>query len=56
MTTGDDRNRISILYLGDEIREPMAIAIMSGLLYSILLTPGYVQVPYALLFRVEAHA
>jgi len=43
------------LYLGGgEMWEPMAIAIMAGLLFSTLLTLGVVPVLYALLFRVRA--
>ena len=34
-----------------EIWEPMAIAIMAGLLFSILLILGVVPVMYAVLFR-----
>ena len=42
------------LYLGGgEMWEPMAIAIMAGLLFSTLLTLGVVPVLYALLFRVK---
>ena len=42
------------LYLGGgEMWEPMAIAIMAGLLFSTLLTLGVVPVLYALLFRVR---
>jgi multidrug efflux pump subunit AcrB len=36
--------------------EPMAIAIMAGLLFSTLLTLGVVPVMYALLFRVKSPA
>ena len=40
------------LYLGGgEMWEPMAIAIMAGLLFSTLLTLGFVPVLYSLLFR-----
>lgn len=43
------------LYLGGgEMWEPMAIAIMAGLLFSTLLTLGVVPVLYALLFRVRS--
>ena len=42
------------LYLGGgEMWEPMAIAIMAGLLFSTLLTLGVVPVLYALLFKVR---
>lgn len=42
------------LYLGGgEMWEPMAIAIMAGLLFSTLLTLGVVPVIYALLYRVK---
>ena len=42
------------LYLGGgEMWEPMAIAIMAGLLFSTLLTLGVVPVLYALLFRIK---
>jgi len=42
------------LYLGGgEMWEPMAIAIMAGLLFSTLLTLGVVPVLYALLFRIR---
>lgn len=42
------------LYLGGgKMWEPMAIAIMAGLLFSTLLTLGVVPVLYALLFRVR---
>ena len=42
------------LYLGGgEMWEPMAIAIMAGLLFSTLLTLGVVPVMYALLFRIK---
>lgn len=42
------------LYLGGgEMWEPMAVAIMAGLLFSTLLTLGIVPVLYALLFRVS---
>jgi len=42
------------LYLGGgEMWEPMAIAIMAGLLFSTLLTLGVVPVLYALLFKVK---
>ncbi|MBE9564824.1 MAG: efflux RND transporter permease subunit [Proteobacteria bacterium] len=42
------------LYLGGgEMWEPMALAIMAGLLFSTLLTLGVVPVLYALLFRVR---
>ncbi len=34
--------------------EPMAIAIMAGLLFATLLTLGVVPVMYALLFRVNS--
>ena len=45
------------LYLsGGEMWEPMAVAIMAGLLFSALLTLGVVPVLYALLFRVEIPA
>jgi len=45
------------LYLGGgEMWEPMAIAIMAGLLFSTLLTLGVVPVLYSLLFRVKATA
>lgn len=43
------------LYLGGgEMWEPMAIAIMAGLLFSTLLTLGVVPVLYALLFRIRS--
>ena len=43
------------LYLGGgEMWEPMAIAIMGGLMFSTLLTLGVVPVLYALFFRVRA--
>jgi multidrug efflux pump len=43
------------LYLGGgAMWEPMAIAIMAGLLFSTLLTLGVVPVLYALLFRVKS--
>ena len=42
------------LYLGGgEMWEPMAIAIMGGLMFSTLLTLGVVPVLYALLFRIR---
>jgi len=42
------------LYLGGgEMWEPMAVSIMSGLLFSTLLTLGIVPVLYALLFRIR---
>lgn len=42
------------LYLGGgEMREPVAITIMAGLLFSTLLTLGIVPVLYAVLFRVQ---
>lgn len=42
------------LYLGDgELWEPMAIAIMAGLLFSTVLTLGVVPVLYSLLYRVR---
>ncbi len=43
------------LYLGGgEMWEPMAIAIMAGLIFSTLLTLGVVPVLYSLLYRVRA--
>ena len=43
------------LYLGGgEMWEPMAIAIMAGLMFSTLLILGVVPVLYALFFRVRA--
>lgn len=43
------------LYLGGgEMWEPMAIAIMAGLLFSTLLTLGVLPVLYALLYNVKA--
>jgi multidrug efflux pump subunit AcrB len=45
------------LYLGGgEMWEPMALAIMGGLLFSTALTLGVVPVMYALLFRIKAPA
>jgi len=42
------------LYLGgDLMREPMAISIMAGLLFSTLLTLDVVPVLYAVLFRIK---
>ena len=42
------------LYLGGgEMWEPMALAIMFGLLFATLLTLGLVPVLYSLLFRVR---
>ncbi len=44
---------LPLYFGGGEMWEPMAIAIMAGLLFSTLLTLGVVPVLYALLFRVR---
>ncbi|WP_241566349.1 efflux RND transporter permease subunit [Pseudoalteromonas sp. R3] len=45
------------LYLGGgEMWEPMALAIMGGLLFSTILTLGVVPVLYALLYRISLKA
>ncbi|MCZ6667229.1 MAG: efflux RND transporter permease subunit, partial [Gammaproteobacteria bacterium] len=45
---------LPLYFGGGEMWEPMAIAIMAGLLFSTLLTLGVVPVMYALLFRVNS--
>jgi multidrug efflux pump subunit AcrB len=47
---------LPLYFGGGEMWEPMAIAIMAGLLFSTLLTLGVVPVMYALLFRVNSPA
>jgi multidrug efflux pump subunit AcrB len=47
---------LPLYFGGGEMWEPMAIAIMAGLLFSTLLTLGIVPVMYALLFRVKSSA
>ena len=47
---------LPLYFGGGEMWEPMAIAIMAGLLFSTLLTLGVVPVLYALLFRIKATA
>jgi len=44
---------LPLYFGGGEMWEPMAIAIMAGLLFSTLLTLGVVPVLYALLFRIK---
>ena len=54
MTTATTVLGLIPLYLGGgEMWEPMAVAIMGGLLFSTLLTLGVVPVLYSLLFRVR---
>jgi multidrug efflux pump subunit AcrB len=45
---------LPLYFGGGEMWEPMAIAIMAGLLFSTLLTLGVVPVMYAVLFRVKS--
>lgn len=45
---------LPLYFGGGEMWEPMAIAIMAGLLFSTLLTLGVVPVLYALLYRIKA--
>ena len=45
---------LPLYFGGGEMWEPMAIAIMAGLLFGTLLTLGVVPVMYALLFRVNS--
>ena len=54
LTTATTVSSLIPLYLGgEEMFQPMAIAIMSGLLFSTMLTLGFVPLMYSLFYRVS---
>jgi multidrug efflux pump subunit AcrB len=54
LTTATTISSLIPLYVGgEEMFQPMAVAIMAGLLFSTLLTLGFVPLMYSLFYRVS---
>jgi multidrug efflux pump subunit AcrB len=54
LTTATTVSSLIPLYVGgEEMFQPMAVAIMAGLLFSTLLTLGFVPLMYSLFYRVS---